>query len=197
MIGVSKTTSFRCTGRISSLTIFDYLSLFIYLRTFESGSGVYKVNINADEQKVVVTGSVNPSILVKKLVKSGKHAEIWNASSNQENKNSYQTQYLTDEPDASENQYTIPTSFGRENHHLAPEWFLNPNMGTNAADSKFDQNFAPPLSIENLQNRGNNHSGLGIHEWGWNLSGVSPISEYFHPPSLMSNTHGYYHGYQP
>ncbi|GLT28840.1 hypothetical protein SLA2020_037440 [Shorea laevis] len=39
--------------------------------------GVYSVKIDADHQLVIVTGIVNPLTLVKKLVKSGKYAEIW------------------------------------------------------------------------------------------------------------------------
>ncbi|KAM3338978.1 hypothetical protein P3S68_031064 [Capsicum galapagoense] len=39
--------------------------------------GVYTVKIDADQSKVTVTGNVDPATLIKKLVKSGKHAELW------------------------------------------------------------------------------------------------------------------------
>ncbi|KAM7511737.1 hypothetical protein LguiB_010612 [Lonicera macranthoides] len=39
--------------------------------------GVYTTTIDVDQGKVTVTGNVDPSILIKKLVKSGKHAELW------------------------------------------------------------------------------------------------------------------------
>ncbi|KAK7397225.1 hypothetical protein VNO78_18392 [Psophocarpus tetragonolobus] len=39
--------------------------------------GVYCVRIDADEGKVVVAGDVDPGMLVKKLKRGGKHAEIW------------------------------------------------------------------------------------------------------------------------
>ncbi|GFZ00242.1 heavy metal transport/detoxification superfamily protein [Actinidia rufa] len=39
--------------------------------------GVYHVNIDAEQQKVTVSGSVDSATLIKKLVRSGKHAEIW------------------------------------------------------------------------------------------------------------------------
>lgn len=39
--------------------------------------GVYTVKIDSDQSKVTVTGNVEPSTLIKKLVKSGKHAELW------------------------------------------------------------------------------------------------------------------------
>lgn len=39
--------------------------------------GVYTTTIDVEQGKVTVTGNVDPSILIKKLVKSGKHAELW------------------------------------------------------------------------------------------------------------------------
>ncbi|KAM3378204.1 heavy metal-associated isoprenylated plant protein 33 [Capsicum galapagoense] len=39
--------------------------------------GVYTVKIDVDQSKVTVTGNVDPATLIKKLVKSGKHAELW------------------------------------------------------------------------------------------------------------------------
>nr|GEV57754.1 heavy metal-associated isoprenylated plant protein 37 [Tanacetum cinerariifolium] len=42
--------------------------------------GVYSVDIDAEHGKVLVTGNVDPTTLIKKLVKSGKHAELWPSS---------------------------------------------------------------------------------------------------------------------
>lgn len=39
--------------------------------------GVYEVKIDAGEDKVTVSGNVDSTKLIKKLVKSGKHAELW------------------------------------------------------------------------------------------------------------------------
>ncbi|KAG5626196.1 hypothetical protein H5410_011414 [Solanum commersonii] len=39
--------------------------------------GVYTVKIDSDQSKVTVTGNVDSATLIKKLVKSGKHAELW------------------------------------------------------------------------------------------------------------------------
>lgn len=39
--------------------------------------GVTSVNIDLKQQKVVVTGNVNSDILIMKLTKTGKHAELW------------------------------------------------------------------------------------------------------------------------
>ncbi|KAH6814949.1 Heavy metal transport/detoxification superfamily protein [Perilla frutescens var. frutescens] len=42
--------------------------------------GVYQVNIDEEQQKVTVSGSVDSATLVKKLVRAGKHAEICTAN---------------------------------------------------------------------------------------------------------------------
>lgn len=39
--------------------------------------GVTGLTIDVDQGKVTVAGNADPSILIKKLVKSGKHAELW------------------------------------------------------------------------------------------------------------------------
>lgn len=55
-------------------------------------AGVYQVNIDADQQKVTVSGSVDSATLIKKLVRAGKHAEVWSQKSNQ-NQNQKQNDY--------------------------------------------------------------------------------------------------------
>lgn len=39
--------------------------------------GVYDTTIDAEQQKVTVIGNVDSEILIKKLTKSGKHAELF------------------------------------------------------------------------------------------------------------------------
>ncbi|CAA2967853.1 heavy metal-associated isoprenylated plant 32-like [Olea europaea subsp. europaea] len=41
--------------------------------------GVYTTKIDSEQGKVTVSGNVDPATLIKKLAKSGKHAEIWGA----------------------------------------------------------------------------------------------------------------------
>lgn len=48
--------------------------------------GVYTVNIDAEQQKVTVSGSIDSATLIKKLERSGKHAEIWSQKTNQNQK---------------------------------------------------------------------------------------------------------------
>lgn len=40
-------------------------------------SGVHDIEIDRQQQRVVVTGDASPESLLRKLVKSGKHAELW------------------------------------------------------------------------------------------------------------------------
>ncbi|MED6222025.1 hypothetical protein PIB30_060543 [Stylosanthes scabra] len=52
--------------------------------------GVYQVQIDADQQKVTVSGSVDAATLIKKLVRAGKYAEPWSqqkTNQNQKQKN--------------------------------------------------------------------------------------------------------------
>ncbi|EHA8590086.1 heavy metal-associated isoprenylated plant protein 37 [Cocos nucifera] len=44
--------------------------------------GVYTVSIDAEQQKVTVSGNVDSKTLIKKLAKSGKHAELWTQKPN-------------------------------------------------------------------------------------------------------------------
>ncbi|GMG99705.1 hypothetical protein Nepgr_001545 [Nepenthes gracilis] len=53
--------------------------------------GVYTVNIDAKQGKVTVAGNVDPATLIKKLLKSGKHAELW--STPQKIKNQFNLGY--------------------------------------------------------------------------------------------------------
>ncbi|KAJ8570224.1 hypothetical protein K7X08_006801 [Anisodus acutangulus] len=48
--------------------------------------GVFQVNIDSEQQKVTVSGSVDSGTLIKKLVKAGKHAELWSQNTNQTQK---------------------------------------------------------------------------------------------------------------
>lgn len=56
--------------------------------------GVYTVNIDTEQGKVTVTGNVDPSVLIKKLEKRGKYAQLWGpskGSSFHQNSNQFMT----------------------------------------------------------------------------------------------------------
>ncbi|XP_076932209.1 uncharacterized protein LOC143597656 [Bidens hawaiensis] len=58
-------------------------------KTLQRIEGVYQVSIDGEQQKVTVSGSVEAAILIKKLLKAGKYAEVW---SNKSNNNKSQSQ---------------------------------------------------------------------------------------------------------
>lgn len=109
-------------------------------------SGVYNVNIDAEKQQVMVIGSVDSATLIKKLVRHGKHAELWSPTTNQleakmntaENKKN-QTKALLTGLNASRNQQSLPTFFGTEGYH-----------GLGSMAGEFQQNFMTTTNEENM-----------------------------------------------
>ncbi|GLT57249.1 hypothetical protein SLA2020_302360 [Shorea laevis] len=116
--------------------------------------GVYSVKIDAEHQVVIVTGVVDPMTLVKKLVKSGKHAEVWSPSSNQrlgqeqpkfikDDNNNNQILYLKNEQ--------VPPTFGCE---VGDVWslgnYLNQHIGMNSAIGETSQNLKAKGNMDNL-----------------------------------------------
>ncbi|KAA8536844.1 hypothetical protein F0562_029322 [Nyssa sinensis] len=71
------------TGFCSFLSIFTLSSDFSL-----SSSGVYSVNIESKQHKVTVMSNVDAETLIKKLIKSGKHAELWPQKAAQKDKKS-------------------------------------------------------------------------------------------------------------
>ncbi|KAJ6839700.1 heavy metal-associated isoprenylated plant protein 37-like isoform X1 [Iris pallida] len=60
--------------------------------------GVYTVCIDAEQQKVTVSGNVDPATLIKKLAKSGKHAEFWPQKKSNNNTNNINNQKNHQQP---------------------------------------------------------------------------------------------------
>ncbi|XP_023761533.1 uncharacterized protein LOC111909972 [Lactuca sativa] len=56
--------------------------------------GVYSVDIDSDQQKVKVSGDVDSTTLINKLVKSGKHAELWPTSDENLNENQQLSSFI-------------------------------------------------------------------------------------------------------
>ncbi|QHO59084.1 hypothetical protein HN51_013381 [Arachis hypogaea] len=166
--------------------------------------GVYRVEINAEQQTVSVTGNVNLSTLVRKLTKFRKHVEILDAGYNQEQvnhvreNNMNQAQHIINDHNAYENQYLIP-KFGRDQSEA--EWYLNKNNGTRDVERvMINQHLAEPLFMDHVNNITNQgfsrvnenptsesmnfqqynpyHSHLGSQEWAWNHLAASPIGVY-------------------
>lgn len=55
-------------------------------KVLQNIEGVYKIEIDSKQQRVLVTGNVDFEALIKKLVKSGKHAELWPTDPDKEGK---------------------------------------------------------------------------------------------------------------
>ncbi|CAI9762168.1 unnamed protein product [Fraxinus pennsylvanica] len=65
-------------------------------RILQKIDGVYTIKIDSEQGKVTVSGNVDPATLIKKLAKSGKHAEIWGAPkpSNNNNQNQFKNMQI-------------------------------------------------------------------------------------------------------
>ncbi|KAL2535309.1 Heavy metal transport/detoxification superfamily protein [Forsythia ovata] len=57
-------------------------------KVLQSIEGVYRIEIDSKEHKVTVIGNVDGETLVKKLVKTGKNAELWPENSEKKSKKS-------------------------------------------------------------------------------------------------------------
>ncbi len=131
-----------------------------YLFTLVLDSGVYEVSIDAEEQQVTVTGSVDSAVLINKLGRSGKHAELWSPSSNltqaklfNDANDQNQTQNLINGMDPSKNQHMFPT-FGRGDDEWRSEWYINQSRGTNTVTGEFDQNLMAAMQNLDLGGEG-------------------------------------------
>ncbi|KAM7487712.1 hypothetical protein LguiB_025196 [Lonicera macranthoides] len=54
--------------------------------------GVYQTTIDAEQQRVTVSGNVDSETLIKKFLKAGKHAELWSSDHNKKTNNQNQKQ---------------------------------------------------------------------------------------------------------
>jgi len=71
---------------LASMHVFT-LHVFFYSRL-----GVYKTEVDSHQHKVTVTGNVDAQILIKKLMRSGKYAELWPKNSENKEKTSGKSQ---------------------------------------------------------------------------------------------------------
>ncbi|KAK2441890.1 Heavy metal transport/detoxification superfamily protein [Trifolium repens] len=177
--------------------------------------GVYEVDINAEEQIAIVTGIVNPSTLVQKLAKLGKHAEIWNEDYNQEDTDNDEVNdnnqgYIINDQSSFENKYMIPTLYGKDNN--GPEWYYNQDMDTKTMENNsITQNLTVPSPIfyESFNNRANEYvTRMNEYpKWQWparfqeNSTGTSYSGfgnqEWPHSHNIPGKSYINEYGYQP
>ncbi|ONI17335.1 hypothetical protein PRUPE_3G152200 [Prunus persica] len=151
--------------------------------------GVYSVHIDAEEQKITVTGNVDFATLIRKLGNAGKHAEPWSPSSNQ-TKAPMNGLNLD-----SENQLLLPPFFGSEGQH---GWgsgnFVdgNGNLIGAAHHGKLQGNVFPMMGRTGFH--GNAEEGLefrGLQDFS---AGFPAVGEYGHSrPVMLTNSEGYPH----
>ncbi|KEH36770.1 heavy metal-associated isoprenylated plant protein 33 [Medicago truncatula] len=58
-------------------------------KTLQKIDGVYTIEIDIEQGKVIVAGNIDPDVLIKKLAKSKKHAELWCAPTENNNNNNH------------------------------------------------------------------------------------------------------------
>ncbi|KAJ4973320.1 hypothetical protein NE237_006494 [Protea cynaroides] len=117
--------------------------------------GVFKVNIDAEQQKVTVSGTVDPATLIKKLVRSGKHAELWSAKSNH-NQKQQQTHCFKDNKNGQDQKQGLMKGLNAfKNQHKYPAFSSEEDEFD--CDDDEDDDFEEELRL--LQEKAN-HLGL-------------------------------------
>ncbi|XP_020540603.1 uncharacterized protein LOC105648226 isoform X2 [Jatropha curcas] len=171
---------------------------------------------------VKVSGCVDSSILIKKLIKSGKKAEVWSPVSkyklNEEQANINPKQFLANDSNASKNHYMFPKSFINEIEDKGSfEKFPSQNikmkavdnhdpvvakrMGNNymyddifIGDSRLEDDMAPLIDHGDYQENGTGFLRLGRQEF----QGM-PSYNHNHPPvppQIMANRkQGHHYSY--
>ncbi|KAJ0043168.1 hypothetical protein Pint_18645 [Pistacia integerrima] len=168
----------------------------LFLFCFDLCSGVYSVNIDAEHHVVIVSGRVDSATLIRKLVRSGKHAELWPPKSHQK-LNQGQPNFGRDEKgvinglDAFKTRQIYPSSLGNDaQDHWSLDNYLNQNIRMKTTNDGIDHNqmavakvddtymrdYEDRLAMENqmrsmmapppFSGNGVNFVGLGDHNFG-------------------------------
>ncbi|PON80348.1 Heavy metal-associated domain containing protein [Parasponia andersonii] len=83
-------------------------------KTLQRIDGVYTTSIDSQQHRVIVTGNVDVQILIKKLVKTGKHAEVWREKDNLKEKEKFSGKVKNEgkekDPESLNNRTVSPSS---------------------------------------------------------------------------------------
>ncbi|CAK7344103.1 unnamed protein product [Dovyalis caffra] len=136
-----------------------------FLKNFDPSS-VYTVNIKTEHQLVLVSGRVDSATLIKKLVKSGKRAELWHPSPkkklNQEQPNSNQLQFLANNFNAPQNQFMYPASTNNETDNMMSYGdYQNQNVALKDMNAGRGQNLMAATRMRNFYMDDDNFVGSG------------------------------------
>ncbi|KAK9266014.1 hypothetical protein L1049_010751 [Liquidambar formosana] len=172
--------------------------------------GVYTVNIDAEQQRVIVTGNVDAATLIKKLVRSGKPAEVWSPWANQ-NQSLERANYIKNDKNKTQMQYLV--NGGEVGDEWAREGYLNKITGMESLTGEVDQNSMAAAQVEyanmsgdgdaiaGFHGNGSGFAGLGGHDFGelQDLSAGLPPYKYDGHPSytMMTNMQGYQSNHHP
>ncbi|GMJ07842.1 hypothetical protein HRI_004453400 [Hibiscus trionum] len=126
--------------------------------------GVFSVHIDEEHQVVKVTGKVDPTKLVKRLIKFGKHAEFWSPYKHLEfigdSNNTDQMQYLRingiDIPQTEHGSTTVGYDVEADSGK-----YVGYNIGRNSMAGKADQSFVDEPKFRRMQEEGNTFAKNG------------------------------------
>ncbi|CAO2832012.1 unnamed protein product [Amaranthus hypochondriacus] len=148
--------------------------------------GVYSTTIDTQQQKVTVSGNIDSEILVKKLQKTGKHAEIWNEKTSQEKpkKNEKQITQVKDQtPRKNEPKITKPIN--AENKAI-PKNNTNSDKGNQNQNQNRNQNPNPEPTTDignagncgkTKKNKGQKGNGVGVGNGGSIATGIQNVNQ--------------------
>lgn len=83
--------------------------------------GVFQVNIDSEQQKVTVSGNVDSGTLIKKLVKAGKHAELWSQNNTNQTQKQQNPICIKDNNKNNKNQKQQGVIKNQQKFNLVPE----------------------------------------------------------------------------
>lgn len=158
--------------------------------------GVYSVNVDAEQQKVTVSGNIEAATLLNKLLKTGKHAEVWSPRSNH---NQLQEQANYNRGDSNTGRFQWPLGGrGLEDQWAFEEYPTNQIRGMNSLTEELDQNTMAAALAEtgmeytHMGDDGDHSFASGHNNHPYNMRGLPS----FHVSgSDFTRMGGYHHGY--
>ncbi|KAL3827845.1 hypothetical protein ACJIZ3_016647 [Penstemon smallii] len=132
-------------------------------KVLQSIEGVYKIEIDSKQHKVMVAGNVDSETLIKKLVKSGKHAENWTenkSGKSKKKKTQKDDESATDDADETEKEESENPS--KENCGNGKETQKGEVDETSGDDHTEEKGGGPPgVAVQNGGGGGGGGGGAG------------------------------------
>ncbi|KAM0001955.1 putative heavy metal-associated domain, HMA, heavy metal-associated domain superfamily [Helianthus debilis subsp. tardiflorus] len=155
--------------------------------------GVYSVDIDSGQQKVNVSGNVDSNTLIKKLIKSGKYAEVWPSSDQEDstciiNDGSYQNpvQNRVTNPNGPKSQPLLTLNYPRNlEEEMAFQRYLNQRMDMES--NLIGANGSGFIDLEGSQLGGPFNGGLQTYHD--HQARMPMYDQGYHPSPTMMNMH--------